>query len=71
VFVTLTVKAAAESHDEQMMFADLFNNLRAHMVALRTEEAFGNPKQVELRFLVDGGILPTEEERITGVPDVE
>ena len=56
MFVTVTIKAEAESKGELIdTFGAQVRTLRQHMDALREEGLFGPPEQTELRYLVVGG----------------
>jgi hypothetical protein len=56
MFVTITVKAEAESKGELIdTFGQQVNVLRKHFNELQKEGIFGPPDQCEVRYLVIGG----------------
>jgi hypothetical protein len=73
MFVTITVKAEAESQNELAnTLGDTFQNLRTHFDALKKEGVFGPPEQVDVRYLVAGREWrEPAQEQAHGVPDVE
>lgn len=73
MFITVTIKAEAESKGELIdTFGAQVRNLRKHCEALRKEGIFGPEDQCEVRYLIVGGKWREPvEERISGTPDVE
>ena len=76
MFVTVTITAQAQSKDELInTFAAHFDALKQHCQELHKEGVFGDPAEVELRFVVRGGVRvekePPAEIRERGTPDVE
>lgn len=73
MFVTITVKAEAESQDELAhTLGDTFQNLQIHFNELQKEGVFGPPEQVALRYLVIGNEWRGSAQKPEhGTPDVE
>lgn len=73
MYLTVTIKAEATSHDELIDdFGGRVANLRQHCEELKKEGVFGPPDKCELRYLIIGGGW-RESERVAqehGTPDV-
>lgn len=73
MFITVTIKAEAESKDELInSFAAKVASLRQHCDQLKVEGIFGSPDQCAVRYLVIGREFREPETVLErGVPDVE
>lgn len=63
----LTIKVKAESRKELEQLGGIYETTRTHIEQLHTEGYFGDPNQVELRWLIVGGRWFPQDESIAGV----